>query len=136
MIKYYLLFDLLMRKGMKKTDLLEVISAPTLAKLSKGEVVKTDIIDKICTFLKCQPGQIMEVFETMTYIDENGEEQTKEVPVNQKSIDEFKQMLSTTPMFNSVMNMYKESAKTQEEQDIINETEKLLGKVFGREDKD
>ena len=45
-------------------------------------------------------------------------------------------MLSTTPMFNSVMNMYKESAKTQEEQDIINETEKLLGKVFGREDKD
>ncbi len=136
MIKYYLLFDLLMRKGMKKTDLLEVISAPTLAKLSKGEVVKTDIIDKICTFLKCQPGQIMEVFETVTYIDENGEEQTKEVPVNQKSIDEFKQMLSTTPMFNSVMNMYKESAKTQEEQDIINETEKLLGKVFGREDKD
>ena len=136
MIKYYLLFDLLMRKGMKKTDLLEVISAPTLAKLSKGEVVKTDIIDKICTFLKCQPGQIMEVFETVTYIDENGEEQTKEVPVNQKSIDQFKQMLSTTPMFNSVMNMYKESAKTQEEQDIINETEKLLGKVFGREDKD
>ena len=136
MIKYYLLFDLLMRKGMKKTDLLEVISAPTLAKLSKGEVVKTDIIDKICTFLKCQPGQIMEVFETVTYIDENGEEQTKEVPVNQKSIDEFKQMLSTTTMFNSVMNMYKESAKTQEEQDIINETEKLLGKVFGREDKD
>ena len=136
MIKYYLLFDLLMRKGMKKTDLLEVISAPTLAKLSKGEAVKTDIIDKICTFLKCQPGQIMEVFETVTYIDENGEEQTKEVPVNQKSIDEFKQMLSTTPMFNSVMNMYKESAKTQEEQDIINETEKLLGKVFGREDKD
>ena len=136
MIKYYLLFDLLMRKGMKKTDLLEVISAPTLAKLSKGEVVNTDIIDKICTFLKCQPGQIMEVFETVTYIDENGEEQTKEVPVNQKSIDEFKQMLSTTPMFNSVMNMYKESAKTQEEQDIINETEKLLGKVFGREDKD
>ena len=136
MIKYYLLFDLLMRKGMKKTDLLEVISAPTLAKLSKGEVVKTDIIDKICTFLKCQPGQIMEVFETVTYIDENGEEQTKEVPVNQKSIDEFKQMLSTTPMFNSVMNMYKESAKTQEEQDIINETEKLLGKVFGRDAKD
>ena len=136
MIKYYLLFDLLMRNGMKKTYLLEVISAPTLAKLSKGEVVKTDIIDKICTFLKCQPGQIMEVFETVTYIDENGEEQTKEVPVNQKSIDEFKQMLSTTPMFNSVMNMYKESAKTQEEQDIINETEKLLGKVFGREDKD
>ena len=60
MIKYYRLFDLLNRKGMKKTDLLKVISSPTLAKLSKGEVVKTDIIDKICLYLECQPGDIME----------------------------------------------------------------------------
>lgn len=60
MIKYYKLFDMLMRRDMKKTDLLKIISAPTLAKLSKGETVKTDIIDKICIFLECQPGDIME----------------------------------------------------------------------------
>lgn len=61
MFKYYKLFDLLNRRGMKKMDLLNAgISAPTLAKLSKGEVVKTDMLDKICTFLECQPEDIME----------------------------------------------------------------------------
>lgn len=60
MMKYYRLFDLLARRDMKKTDLLSVISAPTLAKLSKGEVVKTDVLCKICDFLDCQPGDIME----------------------------------------------------------------------------
>ena len=60
MIKYYKLFDFLTRHGMKKTDLLKVISAPTLAKLSKGETITTDVICKICDFLGCQPGDIME----------------------------------------------------------------------------
>lgn len=59
-IKFFKLFDLLTRKGMKKTDLLEVISSPTLAKLTKGEVVTTEVIQKICDFLNCQPGEIME----------------------------------------------------------------------------
>ncbi|ADL53227.1 putative transcriptional regulator, XRE family [Clostridium cellulovorans 743B] len=65
MIKYYKLFDLLNRKGMKKTDLLEIISSPTLAKLSKGENVKVDVIEKICIFLNCQPGDIMEYEKTI-----------------------------------------------------------------------
>lgn len=60
MMKYYRLFDLLARRDMKKTDLLSVISAPTLAKLSKGGTVKTDVLCKICDFLDCQPGDIME----------------------------------------------------------------------------
>lgn len=60
MIKYYKLFDLLTRRGMKKTDLLSVITAPTLAKLSKGEIVTTEIIARICEFLDCQPADIME----------------------------------------------------------------------------
>lgn len=60
MMKYYKLFDLLTRRGMKKTDLLNVISAPTLSKLSKGESVTTDVLCKVCDFLGCQPGEIME----------------------------------------------------------------------------
>ena len=60
MMKYYRLFDLLTRRDMKKTDLLNVISAPTLAKLSKGESVTTDVLCKICEYLECQPGDIME----------------------------------------------------------------------------
>lgn len=61
-IKYYKLFDLLARRGKKKTDLIEMaqISSPTLAKLSKGEIVTTEVIGKICTALNVQPGDIME----------------------------------------------------------------------------
>lgn len=61
MIKYYKLFDLLNRRGMKKTDLLKIISSPTLAKISKGQNINTDVIDKICIYLNCQPNDIMEV---------------------------------------------------------------------------
>lgn len=60
MIKYYKLFDTLNRRGMKKTDLLQYISSPTLAKLGKGEYVNTSVVDKICSVLQCQPGDIME----------------------------------------------------------------------------
>lgn len=61
-IKYYKLFDLLQRRGMKKTDLINLagISSPTLAKLSKGDIVTTDVIRKICDALDCQPADIME----------------------------------------------------------------------------
>ena len=61
-IRYFKLFDLLQRRGMKKTDLLKMadISSPTLAKLSKGETVTTEIIKKICDCLDCQPADIME----------------------------------------------------------------------------
>lgn len=71
MIKYYKLFDLLSRRGMKKTDLLEVITSPTLAKLSKGNNIQTDSIDKICLYLECQPGDIMECIheETKEFAD-------------------------------------------------------------------
>lgn len=63
MIRYFKLFDLLNRKGLKKTDLLEIISSPTLAKLNKGENIQTEVIDKICIFLECQPSDIMEVIK-------------------------------------------------------------------------
>lgn len=64
-IRYYKLFDLLNRKHMKKTDLLEIMSSRTLAKLSKGEYVNLEVIDKICAFLNCQPYDIMEHVETI-----------------------------------------------------------------------
>lgn len=64
MIRYYKLFDLMNRREMKPSRLLEVISSPTLGKLKKGDIVRTDIIDKICMFLDCQPSDIMEVYRT------------------------------------------------------------------------
>lgn len=48
---------------MKKTDLLQCITSPTLAKLGKNGNVQTDSIANICKFLKCQPEDIMEYRE-------------------------------------------------------------------------
>lgn len=62
MIDYTKLFQLLNEREMKKTDLLEIISSGTLAKLSKGGIIQTDTIDKICLFLNVQPNAIMEVY--------------------------------------------------------------------------
>lgn len=59
-IRYYKLFDTLMRKGMKKTDLLEIMSTKTLSKLTKAENINVDVISRICKFLECQPADIME----------------------------------------------------------------------------
>lgn len=62
-IRYYKLFDLLQRRGLKKTDLIKMagISSPTLAKLSKGDTVTTEVLEKICNALECQPADIMEI---------------------------------------------------------------------------
>lgn len=64
-IKYYKLFDLLNRKGMKKTDLIKIagITSTTLARLSKNQTVNIEIIDRICCSLHCQPGDILEYIE-------------------------------------------------------------------------
>lgn len=63
MVRYYKLFDLLNRRGMKKTDLREILSSKTIAKLSKGEYLSGEVIEKICLYLECQPGDIMEIVE-------------------------------------------------------------------------
>lgn len=73
MIIYEKLWELLKERDMKKTDLLGVISSPTLAKLSKNDNVNVKVIAEICTFLDCQPGDIMEnkpkeeVYKDITY---------------------------------------------------------------------
>ncbi len=60
MMKYNKLFALLAVRGMKKTDLLSVVSPLALAKLSKCGSTTTDVLCKICDFLDCQPADIME----------------------------------------------------------------------------
>lgn len=72
MIRYYKLFDLLNRRGMNKSDLLDIISSKTIAKLSKGANLQTDVIDKICIYLGCQPSDIMEVITEDDLIDQQG----------------------------------------------------------------
>jgi DNA-binding Xre family transcriptional regulator len=61
-IKFYKLMDILQRRGMSKTELIEAasISSVTMAKLGKGESVTTEIIGRICSTLGVQPREIME----------------------------------------------------------------------------
>jgi DNA-binding Xre family transcriptional regulator len=61
-IKFYKLLDLLNRKGISKEELRVAIgaSSATISKLSKNENVSMDVIEKICRFLDCQPGELME----------------------------------------------------------------------------
>lgn len=65
MIAYYKLLDMLNKRNISKLELMEMasISRETLSKLSKNESVTIQTIDKICTVLKCQPGEILEWIE-------------------------------------------------------------------------
>ena len=62
-ISYKKLWKLLIDKDMKKKDLQQLagISAASVTKLGKNENVNTEIIEKICTALKCDVGDIMEM---------------------------------------------------------------------------
>ena len=59
-MRYYKLFDLMMRRGIVVNDLLSVVSAPTIVKLKSGENVNTSVLCSICAYLKVQPSDIME----------------------------------------------------------------------------
>ena len=52
MFSYTPLFTLLVQKGMTKTQLREAvgIGTGTLAKMSKGEYVAMEVLDKICIY--------------------------------------------------------------------------------------
>ena len=68
MITYYKLWDYCNRKYINKTELKEGagISNATISKLSNNQIVTTETLDKVCTFLKVQPFQIMEWEENKT----------------------------------------------------------------------
>lgn len=62
-VSYNKLWKLLIDKNMKKMDLLEAIemSPNTLAKLGRNEDVSMDVLRRICEYLECDIGDIMEM---------------------------------------------------------------------------
>ena len=62
-ISYKMLWKLLIDREMMKKELAEQagISTASIAKLGKNENVNTEILLKICTALKCDVSDIMEV---------------------------------------------------------------------------
>ena len=70
-MKYYKLFDLLNRRGITKTDLRIAIgiSTKTLAKISAHEQISMEVLEKICSYLKVQPGDVVEYIEEVKLED-------------------------------------------------------------------
>ena len=62
-ISYNKLWKILIDKRMTKGDLRELtgVSAASIAKLSKGANITTDVLVKICTALDCDITEIMEL---------------------------------------------------------------------------
>ncbi|WP_315372177.1 helix-turn-helix transcriptional regulator [Paenibacillus xylanexedens] len=62
MISYKPFQKLLIDREIKKQDLLKMtgISSATMAKLNTNEYVSLEVIDKLCTALGCQPGNLLE----------------------------------------------------------------------------
>jgi len=61
-ISYKPLFHLLVDRGLKGTDLTrnDIISAPTLAKLSRNQPVNGIILQRLCEYFNCQYSDIIE----------------------------------------------------------------------------
>ena len=64
-LSYNKLWKLLIDKEMNKSDLRELtgIGQATLAKLTKGQNVTTDVLERICKVLNCEIGDIVEIKE-------------------------------------------------------------------------
>lgn len=64
-ISYKKLWKLLIDKDMMKKDLQREsgISWATMTKMSRGEVVSTEVLMKICKVLHCDVGDIVEFIE-------------------------------------------------------------------------
>ena len=73
-VSYKKLWKLLIDKDMMKKDLQKEagISWATLTKMSKGEVVSTEVLMKVCKVLRCDVGDIVE------FIDDGSENTDKE----------------------------------------------------------
>ena len=83
---YNKLWKMLIDKKLTKTDLREntKISTSTLAKLGKDDLVSTDVLSKICGYLQCSIGDIMDMVP-----DENEQFDVKESNGKYKVISLF-----------------------------------------------
>jgi putative transcriptional regulator len=62
-LSYNKLWKLMIDKGLKKSDLNKLVglSQSTIAKLSKGKNLNTDVLQRICEVLNCDIADIVEV---------------------------------------------------------------------------
>ena len=65
MIRYNKLFELLEQQGKTATNWLrqQGMHPSVVNKLRKNETVTTETIDRLCSLLECQPGDLLEYTE-------------------------------------------------------------------------
>lgn len=81
MIVFYKLGNILKERNMQWKDLCGAgISVNTPQKFSMNRNVSSDTIDKVCTFLKVQPGDIME------WVEDESALQEKEIQAQMESL--------------------------------------------------
>lgn len=92
MIVYYKLEGLLKERGISKSKLTEDtgLSTNIVSKISKNEGFKTETINRLCEYLKVQPGEIMEWIPDEKWNSENA----KKIEI-QKQIEELKRQLES-----------------------------------------
>lgn len=82
MIVYTKLEKILKEKNMQWKSLCDAgISVNMPAKFSKNKPMNTDIINKVCEYLKVQPGDIMEWIPDAEYQKANEEKQAIEAQI-------------------------------------------------------
>lgn len=61
-VSYNKLWKMLIDKGMKRTELRDAVdmSTNTLARLGKNDYISLEVLDRICTYLQCDIGDVME----------------------------------------------------------------------------
>ncbi len=62
MISYKPFFKLLVDKELKTQNIVSAIrvSSATLAKMRKNEYIALEVIERLCKYLNCQPGDLIE----------------------------------------------------------------------------
>lgn len=79
MIVYNKLANILKERNMQWKDLCESgISINTPTKFSQNRTMNTEVIDKVCDFLKVQPAEIMEWIPNEEYEKQQKEKQNAE----------------------------------------------------------
>ncbi len=65
MVSYNKLWKLLIDKNLNKKELIKLssVSSSSIAKMTKGQNVTTDVLSKICKALKCDFKDIMEYID-------------------------------------------------------------------------
>lgn len=69
---YNRLWKMLIDKGMTKEELRIALklSPSTIAKMGRGERVSLEVIERICRFFNCQPGDLFEYIPDRERVEE------------------------------------------------------------------